>query len=130
MEPTVKNTRYTYEKEPRGANINASRLMRNPPWAEALIYAALLLLAAVTLVPMLNVVAQSLSPAHVIAKTPFMLWPLEPTVEAYNYIFETPALTRAFLTSVGITVIGTALSLLVTVLAAYGLSKTHVPGNK
>jgi putative aldouronate transport system permease protein len=88
------------------------------------------LLAAVTILPILNVLAQSLSPAHVIVRSPFMLWPREFTTEAYNYIFKTSTLLHSFNVSAGVTGIGAALSLIVTVLAAYGLSKTHIPGNK
>jgi putative aldouronate transport system permease protein len=104
--------------------------MRNPLWAEIIIYGTVLLLAVITIVPILNVLAQSLSPAHVIARVPFMLWPHEFSSEAYRYIFNTPILLHSFNVSVGVTVVGTALSLLVTVLAAYGLSKTKIPGNK
>lgn len=129
MQTKAKNTRTVHGKAKMHSS-SGSTLMRNPLYAQVIIYAVLFLLACATLLPILNVLAQSFSPAHVIARKPFMLFPEEFTLEAYSYLFETSALTRAFVTSVMITVIGTVLGLLITVLAAYGLSKTHIPGNK
>ncbi|MCL2058999.1 MAG: carbohydrate ABC transporter permease [Oscillospiraceae bacterium] len=128
MSNAVKNVRNIVDAD-TGKKANVSKLMRNPLYAEMIIYFIVFLLAVVTIVPILNVFAQSLSPAHVISRIPFMLWPHEFSIEAYRYIFNTPALVHSFYVSVCVTVVGTTLSLLVTVLAAYGLSKTHIPGN-
>ncbi|GHU79294.1 protein LplC [Clostridia bacterium] len=128
-ESGVTNTRNVVDVDAK-QKTEVNRLMRNPLWAEIIIYVIVLGLAVVTLVPILNVLAQSLSPSYIIAKNPFMLWPQELTFESYRYILSTSALTHAFGVSVGITVIGTGLSLLFTILAAYGLSKTKIPGNK
>jgi len=49
--------------------------------------------------------------------------PGELTLDAYIRIFSGGVVTRAVLVSTGVTVVGTALSLAVTVLAAYGLSR-------
>jgi putative aldouronate transport system permease protein len=53
------------------------------------------------------------------------------TLEAYRRIFtESNHLIRAFAVSIGRTVVGTTLNLLVTALVAYALSKTYLPGRK
>ncbi|WP_460526752.1 carbohydrate ABC transporter permease [Flindersiella endophytica] len=105
-----------------------SALDRNPWWADALIYAVLVLLGLLTLLPMLNILAKSFSGSSAIAEHPLMLVPEAWTFDAYQYIFETPVLMRSFGITVFATVVGTALNLVFTTTAAYGLSKTHIPG--
>jgi putative aldouronate transport system permease protein len=100
----------------------------NPWWADILIYAVLTLLGLITVLPVLNILAKSLSESSAIATHPLMLFPRSWTLEAYRYIFETPVLLRSFGITVFVTVVGTALNLLFTTTAAYGLSKTYLPG--
>ncbi len=103
-------------------------LDRNPWWADAIIYVVLTLLGLVTVLPVLNILAKSLSESSAIATQPLMLFPQAWTFEAYRYIFDTPVLLRSFGITVFVTVVGTALNLLFTTTAAYGLSKTYLPG--
>lgn len=105
-----------------------SHLDRNPWWADVLIHVVLVLLGLLTLLPMVNILARSLSTSSSIAANPLMLWPRSLTVEAYRYIFETPVLMKSFGITVFVTVVGTALNLFLTTTAAYGLSKTYIPG--
>ena len=116
------------EKRPRSSS--TPRYMRNPLYADIIILLILFILGAVTILPLIIMLAYSLSSSMAIARTPFMLWPHEFTNEAYVYIFKTGALLKAFNVSVGVMAFGTIGSLFVTVTGAYGLSKTHVPGNK
>jgi putative aldouronate transport system permease protein len=102
----------------------------NPRWAQGLIYLILVILGLITLLPMVNVLARSLSEAHAVAKYPMTLIPRGLTFEAYKYIFDTPVLMRSFGITVFVTVVGTFLNLLFTTTAAYGLSKTDLPGQK
>ncbi|MGH2533023.1 MAG: carbohydrate ABC transporter permease [Thermomicrobiales bacterium] len=94
------------------------------------IYAVLAFAALVTLLPMLNVLARSFSQAGQIAAHPMTLIPRGFNIEAYRYIFDTPVLMRAFGITVFVTVVGTFLPLVFTTTAAYGLSKTDLPGHK
>lgn len=105
-----------------------SSLDKNPWWADTLIYIVLVLLGLVTLLPMLNILAKSFSGSSAIAENPLMLVPQAWTLDAYQYIFETPVLMRSFGITVFATLVGTALNLLFTTTAAYGLSKTYIPG--
>lgn len=59
-----------------------------------------------------------------------MIVPRNFTLAAYEYIIGTPMLTKAFMTTVFVTVVGTALNVLFTVTTAYSLSRIHAPGNK
>lgn len=105
-----------------------SRLDRNPLYADIVIYAILVLLGLITLLPMVNVLAKSLSESGAISANPLMLIPSSFTLDAYQYIFETPVLMRSFGVTVFATAVGTGLNLLLTTTAAYGLSKTSIPG--
>jgi len=106
------------------------KYMRNPLYADAIIFFILFILGVLTILPLIIILAYSLSSSTAIAKTPFMLWPHDFTMEAYYYLFNTGALLKAFRISVGVTFFGTIGSLFCTITAAYGISKVHVPGNK
>jgi putative aldouronate transport system permease protein len=103
--------------------------MRNPWWGDAIIYIILLFLGLITFLPIWMVVVRSFSPTHIISMHPFLLWPIQFTLDAYDYIFQTPTLLNSFVITVFITVVGTALNLIFTILAAYGLSKRELPFN-
>lgn len=60
----------------------------------------------------------------------FILFPKKPTLEAYKYIFSTALFIRAFGVTFLITITGTALSVLVTSMLAYGLKKPNLHGYK
>ena len=108
---------------------SSNRLMRNPWYGEVIIYGVLLILGILTFLPIWMVVVRSFSPSHIINQYPLLLWPIEYTLDAYKYIFQTPTLWNSFGITVFITVVGTALNLGFTILAAYGLSKRELPGN-
>jgi len=103
---------------------------QNPLWADVIIYAILTAMTLITLLPMMNVLARSLSDAAAVARNPIMIVPERFTIDAYRYIFDTPVLMRAFGVSVFVTVVGTLFNMIVTTMAAYGLSKTHIPGHR
>jgi ABC-type glycerol-3-phosphate transport system permease component len=76
------------------------------------------------LYPFLSVLATSLaSEPDVIKNGGLVIWPEHPTFSAYRTIFAGGVVTRAIEVSVGITVIGTLLSMAVTTGMAYGLSR-------
>lgn len=81
---------------------------------------------SLVLVPFLVVLATSLSSDAAISRAGgLVLFPSGMSLDAYRYVFAGGVVTRAILVSLGITVVGTALSLTVTVLAAYGLSRPN-----
>jgi putative aldouronate transport system permease protein len=107
-----------------------NHLDRNPLWAQSIIIIILVILGLITALPMINVLAISFSQGYAINQNPLMLIPHAFTLEAYKYIFDTPVLIKSFGITVFVTVVGTFLNLLFTITAAYGLSKTHIPGYK
>jgi putative aldouronate transport system permease protein len=79
--------------------------------------------------PFFSVVATSLaSDQDVIKNGGLVIWPEHPTLNSYRTIFAGGVVTRAAMVSVGITVIGTLLSMALTVGMAYGLSRKIIGG--
>lgn len=91
--------------------------------------ALMMVLMVFTLFPLLYIVSVSLTPLSVLYKHGgFRVIPPEITFDAYRYIFATPMIPRAFLNSVIITVLGTTVNMVLTVLMAYPLSRKRLPG--
>nr|WP_246482897.1 carbohydrate ABC transporter permease [Brachybacterium halotolerans] len=86
-----------------------------------------LLIAVVTIsivVPMLVVVSTSFASSDQIRDAGgYVLFPTDPTLEAYRTIFKSPLVFRAIGVSAFITVVGTLLALFVTITMAYALSR-------
>jgi putative aldouronate transport system permease protein len=76
------------------------------------------------LYPFVSVLATSLaSEPDVIKNGGLVIWPEHPTLQSYRTIFAGGVVTRAITVSIGITVVGTLLSLAITIAMAYGLSR-------
>ncbi|MFG1707803.1 carbohydrate ABC transporter permease [Nonomuraea sp. M3C6] len=79
---------------------------------------------AVVVLPFLAVFSTSLaSQEQVTATGGYVLWPSDPNLDAYRAILAGGVVTRALLVSVGVTVVGTLLSLACITLLAYSLSR-------
>ncbi|HVX46489.1 MAG TPA: carbohydrate ABC transporter permease [Mycobacteriales bacterium] len=80
---------------------------------------------AVVLIPFLSVVSTSLADQAQISKAGgFVLFPNNASLNAYRAIFNGGVVIHALWISVGITVVGTFLSLTCTTMLAYGLSRS------
>jgi putative aldouronate transport system permease protein len=85
----------------------------------------LLFFGLACLLPMLHILAVSLSGRAASMGGYVTLWPVDFTTENYQEIFKAVAVYKAFLISIERTVFGTALNMIMTILAAYPLSKTN-----
>lgn len=86
---------------------------------------------AVVLVPLWIVVVTSLSTPGAIGRAGgLVIWPDGMTTGAYRLMLTNGAVTRALGVSLAITVAGTALSMAVSVLCAYGLSRSRSFGHR
>ncbi|MER7277012.1 carbohydrate ABC transporter permease [Dactylosporangium sp. NPDC000244] len=84
----------------------------------------LVVVCVLILLPLWTIVLTSLSTQAAINEAGGLVTvPGELTLEAYRQIFTNQLVTHSLLVSLAITVIGTALSMAVTVLCAYGLSR-------
>ncbi len=96
----------------------------------AAIYALITLLALICLYPFLNVLACSLSGYNPVLSGRVTFYPIDLTIEAYKQILGRTTIWTAMRTTVLVTLLGTALSLVLTILAAYGLSIQDLPGRR
>ncbi|NUR73826.1 MAG: carbohydrate ABC transporter permease [Hamadaea sp.] len=85
-------------------------------------------LAAVTVLPMLYVLAGSFATEAEIDSRPFFLWPQHFATDAYDYIFTGGTFVRALLTTICVTAVGTVIQVGLTLTMAYPLSKRFLPG--
>lgn len=101
------------------------RTTRGEKWFYALNYAILTLAGLSCLLPLIHLMAVSLSDNHAILSGTVTLWPVGWSFETYRSLFEGTRIVEAFKNSVILTVVGVGLSMLFTVMAAYPLSKRH-----
>lgn len=85
-------------------------------------------LACLMLLPFVYVLAASFATEAEIATRPFFLFPETVTLEAYRYIFTTPAFMRSLGVTIGVTIGGTIIQLLFTFSFAYPLSRKKLKG--
>ena len=104
---------------------------RLPLPSTVVINAVMVFVLVVVLIPMLNLVAKSFSdPAQVAGMSGWRIIPAGFSLINYQIIFSNPAIWRALFNSLFITVIGVALNVVVTSMAAYALTRTKLPGKK
>jgi putative aldouronate transport system permease protein len=85
-------------------------------------------LGVFTVLPLLYVLAGSFATEAEISSRPFFLWPEKFVTETYQYIFSTDTFLRALATTIGVTAVGAAIQVLLTLTMAYPLSKRQLPG--
>ncbi len=92
----------------------------------------LLLVLIIIVIPFWRVVVTALTPLDIYTQrgVPFFLSPLDWTWTAFEQLLSHPLFPRSMLNSAIITLSGTALSLILTVPLAYGLSNRSLPGRK
>ena len=89
-----------------------------------------LCLIFLTLTPMINIIAVSLSGTHAIAKGIVKLIPKEFTLEGYRMVFGNRNIVHSMFYSIALTVGSALLSTLMTILAAYALSREDLGGKR
>ena len=116
-------------KPPKGRNRRPVWEEKPTPIGQFLKTAVLALLVLSVLFPLWTILVTSLSSRKTIAEAGgFVVIPRQIDTSAYETIFAGGAVTRALWISTLVTVIGTAVALAVTVLAAYGLSRPRSLG--
>lgn len=79
-------------------------------------------------VPLLNVVAQSLSSSREVIAGRVGIWPVGFHVEAYKEILKSSTLLNGYKNSIYYTILGTIINITMTVIAAYPLSRKDFVG--
>lgn len=90
----------------------------------------LTVVAAICLSPFLFVISASVSPLSDILSRKFFIYPKHFDWSSYQYLFSSNTLIKAMGNSFIITIVGTALSMIVTSMTAYVLSKSQLMGRR
>ena len=103
-----------------------NRFNRIKPATNAVFTAIFILLAIITFLPLLFVLIISISSEASIAQNGYSFFPTELSLESYAYLWQSKAyIGRAFLNSVGITIVGTIIGLCLTSTLGYVLSRPN-----
>ena len=100
------------------------------PVSQWVLCIVMFLFVAVCVLPFLNVIAVSLSSKSAILRGDVTLWPKEFTTKAYEVIVKDKSMWKSLFYTVKITVIYTALSMVLTVLIAFPLTMKRLKGRK
>src|SRR5690606_7011042 len=93
-------------------------------------YFILALCGIAALFPFINIIAVSFSSSRAITAAEVSIWPIDFNVEAYANLFRDGQLIVAMKNTIWIAVIGTALNMAFTVMAAYPLSRAKLMGRE
>lgn len=88
----------------------------------------LVVVGCVVAYPLINVLASSFSSADAVTGGRVWLWPVEFNIEGYKAVFRTNDVLIGYGNSLLYTVVGTTINIVMTLLAAYPLSRTDMPG--
>lgn len=89
----------------------------------------LLAFLIIVLYPILFVVAASFSSGEAVSAGKVFLWPVDFSLDGYKTVFNNRNIWMGFRNSILYTVLGTAINLVMTMIAAYALSRDDVPGS-
>ncbi|HOX32719.1 MAG TPA: carbohydrate ABC transporter permease [Spirochaetales bacterium] len=103
---------------------------RLPLAARALVWAVALLAILVMGLPMANVLAVSLSSPGSSESPGLVLFPAEPSLEGYAFVWGTIDLWRPFLNTLYVSAAGTLLHAILAALGGYVLAQPELPGRK
>ncbi|MBO9609450.1 MAG: carbohydrate ABC transporter permease [Paenibacillaceae bacterium] len=92
--------------------------------------AVLILISFSMIAPMIHLLAISLSDAKPVAEERVIFWPIGFNLDVYETIFQIKRLWRSFGITVYITVVGTLITLVLSAMTAYPLSRSNMKGRK
>ena len=89
-----------------------------------------ILVILAVLLPIINIVATSFSGREAIAMGKVGLFPVDFTTSAYRMVLRDKSMLRSLAFSITLMLVKTVVSMVLTILAAYPLSKRNLPGSK
>jgi putative aldouronate transport system permease protein len=95
---------------------------------DSFVYLFLIIMGMAMLLPLANVFSKSVSEEWAIISGKVGIFPVGFQLDTLRQVISSDIFIRAFSVSVGVTVVGTVLSILLTAVTAYPLSKRHLPG--
>ncbi|WP_102409696.1 ABC transporter permease subunit [Beduinella massiliensis] len=97
---------------------------------DAVLLALMLVLALQIVVPLVHVLAMSLSTQKEYLDTPLLLMPMKPTLSAYDALFADGRIWIGYRSTLSLVALAVPLNLFLTTSLAYGLSRGHFPGRR
>ncbi len=108
------------------------KIKRHRTWDDKLLYGitdiVLVLLLIIVAYPIIYVLSNSFSSGIAVSSGRVLLWPVEPSLRGYEIIFSYDSVWIGFANSIFYTVVGTCINMLLSVLAAYPLSRPNYQG--
>jgi putative aldouronate transport system permease protein len=101
------------------------KILKLPKLQNILNIVILALLAALCLFPILHILALSFSNATAAASGKVVIWPVDFSLQSYQFVLDNPAFLKSFLISLLRVLVGTPLNMLLTILVAYPLSRSR-----
>lgn len=86
--------------------------------------------ALVIIIPFWNVLVVSFATQKEYADNPLMLFPKNPTLESYRYLFRDSKIWQGYINTIKLLIMGLPLSMFLTTTMAYGLSRKSFPGKR
>src|SRR5690606_27060 len=103
---------------------------RGDIWFTRLNYAFLTVLLVIVLYPLIYTVSASVSAPSAVISGKVVLFPVDFTLIGYEKIFSYPAFLNGMANSLFYTIVGSSVSVVVTLLAAYPLTRKDLPGRR
>ncbi len=93
-------------------------------------YVLLLCVAVMIILPIMNLIAVSISSQGAVVGGKVRFWPKGVQLDAYEYVISSKQFFYSLAVSLFVTLAGSTLAVICSVLAAYPLSKKNMPGRK
>ncbi len=92
------------------------------------VYLLLTVFLAVVLLPLIYIVASSFSSPEAVSSGRVLFWPVEFSLRGYKAVFENPQIIQGYINSLFYTVVGTVVSVVMTIAIAYPMSRRTLVG--
>ena len=104
------------------------RLSRGDRIFSAINTLVLTLIMLIVLYPLIYILSASFSSSNAVMSGRVWLFPVEPTLAGYEAVFKNAQIPRSFLNTIYLTVVGTLINIVLTVMLAYPLSRKNLFG--
>ncbi|TDO46701.1 putative aldouronate transport system permease protein [Kribbella sp. VKM Ac-2527] len=120
--------RLSQRTERRAARARRIRESRTDRMFMFCVYLLLAVFLAVVLLPLIYIVASSFSSPEAVSSGRVLFWPVEFSLRGYDAVFENPQVLRGYANSLFYTVVGTLVSVVMTIAIAYPMSRRTLVG--
>ena len=100
-------------------------------WSEVAAYVIMSIVMLIILFPFVLLFMSSITEETSLLVNGYSIFPKDISFAAYKYIWQSKdTIVRAYAVTIGVTIIGTALNVLITAMVAYPLSLDKLPGKR